>query len=157
MSTTTADALVDQRIDQLLAEHPPASTPAQELWGAQFDLGLAWIHFPTGHGGLGADPGLQEEIDARLATAGAPSNVNVNFMGIGMAGPTIVALGSEELKQRFLRPAFACEEIWCQLFSEPGAGSDLASLSTRAVRDGDEWVLTGQKVWTTQAHVADWA
>jgi alkylation response protein AidB-like acyl-CoA dehydrogenase len=130
--------LVDALVDQLLAEHPPATTPAKEFWGAQFDLGLGWVHFPEGYGGLGLDPKLQEHIDERLEEAGAPSNVSVNFMGIGMAGPTIVARGSDELLQRYLRPAFACEEIWCQLFSEPGAGSDLASLSTRAVRDGDE-------------------
>jgi alkylation response protein AidB-like acyl-CoA dehydrogenase len=110
-----------------------------------------------GNGGLGLDPKLQERIDERLQEAGAPSNVNVNFMGIGMAGPTIAALGTDEHRQRYLRKAFACEEIWCQLFSEPGAGSDLASLATRAERDGDEWVLNGQKVWTTLAHVADWA
>jgi alkylation response protein AidB-like acyl-CoA dehydrogenase len=159
MAATTGTSLerVDTLIDQLLSEHPPASTPDKEFWGAQFDLGLGWVHFPEGYGGLGLDPKLQEHIDERLEQAGAPSNVNVNFMGIGMAGPTIVARGSDELKQRYLRPAFACDEIWCQLFSEPGAGSDLASLSTRAVRDGDEWVITGQKVWTTLAHVADWA
>src|SRR4051794_37145154 len=148
---------VDTLIDQLLTEHPPASTSDKAFWAAQYDLGLGWVHFPEGYGGLGLDPKLQEHIDERLEQAGAPSNVSVNFMGIGMAGPTIVARGSEELKQRYLRPAFACDEIWCQLFSEPGAGSDLASLSTRAVRDGDEWVITGQKVWTTLAHVADWA
>jgi alkylation response protein AidB-like acyl-CoA dehydrogenase len=157
--TTTGTSLerVDALVDQLLAEQPPATTPDKEFWAAQYDLGLGWVHFPEGHGGLGLDPKLQEHIDERLEQAGAPSNVNVNFMGIGMAGPTIVARGTDALKQRYLRPAFACEEIWCQLFSEPGAGSDLASLSTRAVRDGDEWVITGQKVWTTLAHVADWA
>jgi alkylation response protein AidB-like acyl-CoA dehydrogenase len=153
----TSLRLVDALIDELLSEHRPATTPAKEFWGAQYDLGLGWVHFPEGYGGLGLDPKLQEHIDERLEQAGAPSNVNVNFMGIGMAGPTIVARGNDELKARYLRPAFACDEIWCQLFSEPGAGSDLASLSTRAVRDGDEWVITGQKVWTTLAHVADWA
>jgi alkylation response protein AidB-like acyl-CoA dehydrogenase len=144
-------------IDQLLDKHPPGTTPRDEFWGGQFDLGLAWVHFPDGHGGLGLDPKLQEGIDARLAAAGAPSNVNVNFMGIGMAGPTLAARGSEEQRRRFLRKAFTCQQIWCQLFSEPGAGSDLAALATSAVRDGDEWTFNGQKVWTTLAHVADWA
>jgi alkylation response protein AidB-like acyl-CoA dehydrogenase len=152
---TTLDR-VDGLIDQLLTEHPVDGSP-KELWAAQYDLGLAWVHFPEGYGGLGLDPKVQEHIDARLARAGAPRNVNVNFMLIGMAGPTLIAQGTEEQRQRFLRPGFACEEIWCQLFSEPGAGSDLAALSTRAVRDGDEWVFNGQKVWTTLAHVADWA
>jgi alkylation response protein AidB-like acyl-CoA dehydrogenase len=148
---------VDQRVDRLLAEHPPDRSDPHDFWAAQYDLGLAWVHFPPGRGGLGADPKLQEHVDDRLRAAGAPSNVNVNFMLLGMAGPTMVAVGSPEQQERFLRPGFACEEIWCQLFSEPGAGSDLAALSTRAVRDGDEWVLNGQKVWTTLAHVADWA
>ena len=148
---------IDSLIDRLLDEHPPATTDEHEFWAAQYDLGLAWVQFPEGFGGLGLDPKVQERIDERLTAAGAPSNVNVNFMGIGMAGPTIAARGTDEQRRRFLRPAFSCEEIWCQLFSEPGAGSDLAALSTRAVRDGDEWIFNGQKVWTTLAHVADWA
>jgi alkylation response protein AidB-like acyl-CoA dehydrogenase len=74
-----------------------------------------------------------------------------------MMAPTVIQFGSEENQDRYLRPAFTCEEIWCQLFSEPGAGSDLASLATRAVRDGDQWVVTGQKVWTTLAHRASFA
>ncbi len=77
-----------------------------------------------------------------------------NPIGYGMCAPTILTLGSEAQRQRYLRPLFTCEEIWCQLFSEPGAGSDVASLATRAQRDGDEWILNGQKVWTTLAHRA---
>ena len=146
MATTTADALVGQRIDQLLADHPPASTPAQEFWGAQFDLGLAWVQFPEGHGGLGLSPQMQGVIDERLRAAGAPSPFGRNPIGIGMGAPTVESHGSEEQKRRYLRPLFTCEEIWCQLFSEPGAGSDVASLATRAERDGDEWILNGQKV-----------
>ena len=158
MGVTERDLqLVDGAVERLLSERPPERTPPAAFWKAQFDLGLAWVQFPQGRGGLGLDPKLQERVDDRLEQAGAPSNVSVNFMLVGMAGPTLVAMGTPEQQERFLRPGFACEEIWCQLFSEPGAGSDLAALSTRAVRDGDEWVLDGQKVWTTLAHVADWA
>jgi alkylation response protein AidB-like acyl-CoA dehydrogenase len=152
--TTLED--VDHLVADLLATHPPASTPATEFWGAQFDRGLAWVHFPEGRGGLGLDPLVQERIDDQLRVAAAPNNLLVNMMGVGMAGPTILAHGTDELRDRLLRPAFSCEEIWCQMFSEPGAGSDLAALATRAVRDGDEWVVNGQKVWTTLAHVARW-
>ena len=79
-----------------------------------------------------------------------------NPIGYGMGAPTIVTHGSDEQKQRYLRPLFTGEEIWCQLFSEPGAGSDVAGLATRAVRDGDEWIVNGQKVWTTLAHLSRW-
>ncbi len=91
-------------------------------------------------------------IDDEMRRAGVrrPSNQ----IGIGWAGPTLIHAGSEAQKERYLRPLLAAEEIWCQLFSEPGAGSDLAALSTRAVRDGDEWVVNGQKVWTSFAHMA---
>jgi alkylation response protein AidB-like acyl-CoA dehydrogenase len=154
--TTPTAADVDHLVARLLAEHPPATSLPQEIWGAQFDLGLAWVHFPIGKGGLGLDPLVQERIDERLREAGVQSNLLVNMMGVGMAGPTMLAFADEETQDRFLRPAFSCEEIWCQMFSEPGAGSDLAALSTRAVRDGDEWVVNGQKVWTTLAHVARW-
>ena len=143
-------------VDELLRECDPASMSAEEFWGAQFDRGLAWIHFPAGKGGLGVDPGYQDLVDDRLAEADAPTNLLRNMMGVGMAGPTLIAFGTEEQQARLLRRAFTCEDIWCQMFSEPGAGSDVASLATRAERDGDEWVVNGQKVWTSMAHVARW-
>ncbi|GIU88714.1 MAG: acyl-CoA dehydrogenase [Acidimicrobiia bacterium] len=153
-TVTTDDQRVVEACDRLLAEHDPKSTPATEFLGAQYDAGLAWVHFPPGAGGLGLSPKLQTTINARLAAAGAPHPYGRNPIGYGMCAPTIVVHGTEEQKRRYLRPLFTGEEIWCQLFSEPGAGSDVASLATRAVRDGDEWVLNGQKVWTTLAHVS---
>jgi alkylation response protein AidB-like acyl-CoA dehydrogenase len=141
---------------QLLEEHPPAGTDAVTFLGHQFDLGLAWVHFPEGNGGLGLSPGLQKLINDTLLHAGAPQAAPRNVIGHGMGAPTVVTHGSEEQRQRYLRPLFTGEEIWCQLFSEPGSGSDVAGLSTRATRDGDEWVVNGQKVWTTVAHLSRW-
>src|SRR5690242_17753285 len=143
-------------VRELLSTSPPSQMAAEDFWGAQFDAGLAWVQFPEGRGGLGVDPRLQSVVDDELRAVGAPTNVYRNFMGVGMAGPTLVTWASDELQDRLLRPLFRCDEIWCQLFSEPGAGSDVASLSTSAVRDGDEWVINGQKVWTTLAHIARW-
>ena len=155
MPDADADALVSDRIDQLLDELDPKSAPVEKFRTRQFELGLAWVSFPEGWGGLGLAPGLQREVDRRLGAAGAPPIGSREFFGHTMAGPTVVTHGSEELKRRLLVPTFTGEVAWCQLFSEPGAGSDLAGLATRAVRDGDEWVITGQKVWTTLAHIAD--
>ena len=152
----TDEERVAALVDRLLAEHPPATTPPRDFLGAQFDLGLAWVHFPEGHGGLGLGPGLQRLVDHRVAAAGGPNAFFRNPIGHGMGAPTVVTHGSEDQKRRYLRPLFTGDEIWCQLFSEPGAGSDVASLATRAVRDGDEWVVSGQKVWTTLAHLARW-
>ena len=142
-------------VDQLLGELDPRSTPPVEFRGRQFDLGLAWVSFPEGSGGLGLPPVLQRGIDDRLAAAGATSPGAREFFGLTMAGPTVASHGSDELQGRLLRRMFTGEDAWCQLFSEPGAGSDLAGLGTRAVRDGDEWVISGQKVWNTLAHIAD--
>ena len=127
----------------------------EELRRKQFDLGLAWVAFPEGKGGLGLPPSLQRTVDARLREAGAIRSGAREVFGVTMAGPTIVTHGSEEQRLRFLRRTFTGEDSWCQLFSEPGSGSDLAGLSTRAVRDGDEWIVSGQKVWNTLAHIAD--
>ena len=145
---------LDKRIDDLVAQFPPATTDPVTFLGAQFDRGLAWAHFPEGLGGLGATPTEQLHVLRRMASLGAPSAAGRNVIGYGMCAPTIVAHGTDEQKQRFLRPLFTGEEIWCQLFSEPGAGSDVAGLAARAERDGDEWILNGQKVWTTLAHEA---
>jgi len=150
MTTSAAD--LDALIDELVAEFPPSSTKPVEFLGEQFDRGLAWAHFPLGNGGLGLSPADQLHALRRLSKLGAPSAVGRNVIGYGMVAPTLVTHGTEEQKRRFLRPLFTGEEIWCQLFSEPGAGSDVAGLATRAERDGDEWIVTGQKVWTTLAH-----
>ncbi len=149
------ESLVEERIARLLEESDPASTDPVEFRRRQYDLGLAWVHFPDGLGGLGLPPVHQRTIDARLAAAGAKPHGFLEFFGLAMAGPTIVTHGTQGLADRLLPRMFTGEDSWCQLFSEPGSGSDLASLSTRAVRDGDEWVITGQKVWNTLAHLAD--
>jgi alkylation response protein AidB-like acyl-CoA dehydrogenase len=145
---------LNERVDQLLASHPPKNTAAREFLEAQYDAGLAWVHFPVGLGGLGISPRHQKVINEKVFAAGAPSSYARNPIGYGMCGPTVVEWGSDEQKHRYLRPLFSGEEVWCQLFSEPGSGSDFAGLSARAVRDGDEWVVNGQKVWTTLAHLS---
>jgi alkylation response protein AidB-like acyl-CoA dehydrogenase len=148
------ELLVEAKVQRLLADFPPDRTPEPDFLGAQFDAGLAFVHFPEGYGGLGLSRRLQPVVSRALHRAHAPTGSVRNPIGYGMAAPTILTMGSEEQRRRYLRPLFTCEEIWCQLFSEPGAGSDVAGLGTRAVRDGEEWVINGQKVWTTLAHTA---
>ena len=139
------------------AEHDPAATPRAAFLSARFDAGLAAVHYPVDHGGLGLPRALQPAVDAEFARAGSAKPDNgQNVIGLGMAAPTIIAFGTDEQKTKWLKPLWLADEIWCQLFSEPGAGSDLASLATRAVKDGDDWVVTGQKVWTSLAHHARW-
>lgn len=132
-----------QVIRQWLADHPNA-TPR-----VLAESGYVAPHWPEPYG-LDADPLLQLIVDDEFKRAGVarPSNP----IGIGWAGPTILFAGTDEQKKRYLPPMLAAEEIWCQLFSEPQSGSDLASLGTKAVRDGDEWVVNGQKIWTSGAH-----
>ena len=154
IQTRDDEGIVDDLASQLLAECDPKTHDSTTFLGAQFDKGLAWVHFPVGNGGLGLNPKLQKIVNERLSAAGAPNAYYRNPIGYGMCGPTVVAWGSEEQKQRYLRPLFTGEEIWCQLFSEPGAGSDFAGLAAKGVRDGDEWIVNGQKVWTTLAHLS---
>jgi alkylation response protein AidB-like acyl-CoA dehydrogenase len=149
-----AETLIKERLDQLLGEHDPKTTDPITFRGAQYDLGLAWVHFPVGWGGLDLPPNLQKVIEKTLRDAGGPGIDQHQFFGLTMAGPTIVTHGSDEVRSRLIRRMYTGEDAWCQLFSEPGAGSDLAGLSTKAVRDGDEWVISGQKVWNTFAHLA---
>ena len=134
-----------QAVRDWLGEHPEPSGP--QLASA----GYVVPHWPRPWG-LDADPIHQLVIDDELRAAGVSRPANP--IGIGWAGPTILHAGTDAQKDRYLFPLLAGEEIWCQLFSEPDSGSDLAGLSTRAVRDGDEWVITGRKVWTSIAHVS---
>jgi alkylation response protein AidB-like acyl-CoA dehydrogenase len=153
----TASAYVERQALELVGRHDPRSMGRRDFLGAWFDAGLTWVHFPTGLGGLGVPRGLQASADLVLHDAGGTHPFALNPIGYGMAAPTLVEHASPELAQELLRPLASCGHIWCQLFSEPGAGSDLAGLATMAVRTGDDWVVSGQKVWTSGAQVARYA
>ena len=138
-----------ERIHAFLAAHDPRELPKQEFLDARFDAGLAWVHYPEGLGGLGLSRSLQQIVDAEFAAAGSPGHdADRNAIGLGMAAPTILAYGSDEQQHRWLRKLWTGQEIWCQLFSEPGAGSDLAALATRAVREKGEGEVVGAG-WST--------
>jgi alkylation response protein AidB-like acyl-CoA dehydrogenase len=156
------EAFRDEVRGWLAANHPGSEPGGEE---AAFDFRRAWqrqlheagwagLSWPTEYGGRGATLIEQAIFNEEMARAQAPQIANV--LGLAMGGPTVIAHGTDEQKRRFLSPILSAEEIWCQGFSEPDSGSDLASLKTRAVRDGGEWVVTGQKVWTTFAHHAKW-
>jgi alkylation response protein AidB-like acyl-CoA dehydrogenase len=155
---TMSEEELRERTRKLLDEAHPDKVDQYAFRGAQYDHGLAWVHFPEGYGGLGIGPKMQAVVNDELRRHAKTlyDDLMINPIGIGMGAPTVLTYGSDEMKKRLLRRIFTGEDIWCQLFSEPGAGSDVAGLATRAVRDGDVWVLNGQKVWTTLAHVSKW-
>jgi alkylation response protein AidB-like acyl-CoA dehydrogenase len=127
---------------------------AKEWQATLYEHGWAGITWPKEYGGRGGTATEQLIFSQEQAKFDVPQSIFAQ--GIGMAGPTIIHHGSDQQKERFLAPMLRGDEVWCQLFSEPGAGSDLAALSTRAERDGDEFVVNGQKVWTSSAHFSDW-
>jgi alkylation response protein AidB-like acyl-CoA dehydrogenase len=146
-----------------LEENNPGEEPADEEakfnwrrdWQRRLhEQGYAGLTWPKEYGGKGATPIEQAIFGEEMTRAKAPSPLNV--LGLVMGGPVVIAHGTEDQKQRYLEPILSAEEIWCQGFSEPDSGSDLASLKTKAVKSNGEWVVTGQKVWTTYAHVAKW-
>ena len=151
-----AEQLVRTKLDELI-EFRSQTDDIKEFWGKQFDLGLAWVQYPEGAGGLGINPKYQLLVTEKLREEGiSQQNRVANILGIGMGAPTIIEYGTPEQISKYLRPMFTTDEIWCQMFSEPGSGSDLASLSTKAVDDGDGYIVNGQKVWTTLGHLAKW-
>jgi alkylation response protein AidB-like acyl-CoA dehydrogenase len=155
---TMSEQELRERTRALLAEVHPETTDSIRFREAQYRHGLAWVHFPEGYGGLGLSPKMNavvhDEITrhSKVVYGDPPASI----IGIGMGAPVVLTYGSEEMKQRLLPKIFSGEEVWCQLFSEPSAGSDVAGLATRAERSGDDWILNGQKVWTTVAHLARW-
>jgi alkylation response protein AidB-like acyl-CoA dehydrogenase len=149
-------AYVERQALELVRRYDPSQVTRRQFLGAWFDAGLTWVHFPKGLGGLGVSRGLQAVADRVLREAGGFHSFSANPIGYGMAAPTLVEHARPELVQQLLRPLASCEHIWCQLFSEPGAGSDLAGLATMAIRDDDDWVVNGQKIWTSGAQVAQY-
>jgi alkylation response protein AidB-like acyl-CoA dehydrogenase len=155
---TMSETELRERTRALLAEIHPEKSDSVAFRRAQFARGLAWVHFPEGHGGLGLPPKMNlivhDEITrhSKVVHGDPPASI----IGIGMGAPVVLTYAREDQKKRLLPKIFSGEEVWCQLFSEPSAGSDVAGLATRAVRDGDDWILNGQKVWTTVAHIARW-
>ena len=172
MATLTAEQREFQEYARRwLAENRPAAPPERlpisaievmtvgqrdylQTWQNEvYEAGLIGCDYPKAYGG-GGHEGFQRIANQEMSRAGTPYMLNI--IALNMACPTILVHGTEEQKKRFIRPALACEEIWCQGFSEPGAGSDMANQQTSAVRDGDDWIVNGHKVWTSLGRFAQW-
>jgi alkylation response protein AidB-like acyl-CoA dehydrogenase len=147
-------AAIDADDPQALAE-ARATLDLTDWWARLADAGFVTPTWPRRYGGLGLTPVMGALVMRRLREYKVP-RFRENAVGVNLVGPAILRWGSDAQKERFLEPIARNREVWCQMISEPGAGSDLASLSTRAVRDGDTWLITGQKVWTSFAHIAVW-
>jgi alkylation response protein AidB-like acyl-CoA dehydrogenase len=167
LSDTADEAAFRDDLRGWLAANLPADwgqrTPQAGRWDEDFsrtwskklyDAGYAGLTWPEAFGGAGRPPAYQAIYLEETARVGAPDHLGV--IGLGMAGPTIIAHGTDEQKSQHLKAILSAEQIFCQGFSEPSSGSDLASLRTRAVRDGDHFVVNGQKVWSSYAHIADY-
>jgi alkylation response protein AidB-like acyl-CoA dehydrogenase len=163
LTLSPSEAGFQDKLRAWLKDNHPGSAPSDEQGGFEFrrawqrrlhEAGWAGIAWPEEYGGRGASLVEQAILNEEMVRARMPQVANV--LGLAMGGPTVIAHGTEEQRRRYLPPILSADEIWCQGFSEPESGSDLASLKTRAVRDGGGWVLTGQKVWTTYAQHAKW-
>ncbi|WP_329219104.1 acyl-CoA dehydrogenase [Streptomyces microflavus] len=168
LTYTEAEEEFRRRLGEWLAAVLPGlpPKPSPDDWPARraydttwqrmlYDAGYAGLHWPQDAGGQGATPTQHLIFLEETEKAGAPY-VGANFVGLLHAGPTVAAEGTAEQRARWLPPVLRGDEVWCQGFSEPDAGSDLAALRTRAVRDGDDYVVSGSKIWTSHAEVADW-
>lgn len=168
LSLTPSESAFRDELRSWLAAHPPeiaheaapseadpALIAALRRWQRQlFEGGWSGVAWPKEYGGRGATLVEQAIFHEEMAASGAPEMIGI--IGLSLAGPTIMAVGNEEQKKRYLPNILSADEIWCQGFSEPNAGSDLAALATSAVRDGDDFIVNGQKIWTSFAHFADW-
>ncbi|MDQ6671137.1 MAG: acyl-CoA dehydrogenase family protein [Chloroflexota bacterium] len=152
------DEAFRQRVRQWFAEHaagPLDTLPQRKAWQRTlYEAGLVGMGWPREYGGQAARPMEQAIVAEEMARGDVPGAIN--SLGLGIVGPTLIAHGTEAQKQLYIRGILTAENIWCQLYSEPDSGSDLASLKTKAVRDGDHWVVNGQKVWTSLGPIADY-
>ena len=157
-STPIDEAELRARVRTLLEEVHPERDDSVTFRRKQYEHGLALVHFPEGFGGLGLGPRMNYVVRDEILKHSKVyhDNPGVSIIGLGMGMPVVNTYATDEQKREWLPKIFSGEEVWCQMFSEPSAGSDVAGLSTRAVRDGDEWVVNGQKVWTTVAHLSKW-
>jgi alkylation response protein AidB-like acyl-CoA dehydrogenase len=147
-----------QQVRRWFAEHPPGpltTLDQKKAWQRKlYEAGLVGMGWPREYGGLDARPMEQAIVAEEMALRDVPGAVN--SLALGLLGPTLIVHGTDQHKQRYLQRMLSADDIWCQLYSEPDSGSDLASLKTSAIRDGDRWVINGQKVWTSLGPIADY-